>query len=81
MRTTLPAPIDSSGIVARRTKGAGLEAPNPQSGGLVAETPNLSMSFANEVYRRSGGELGGRSIFDAAAALLPGFAKPPVFAF
>lgn len=33
------------------------------------------------VYRRSGGELGGRSIFDAAAGLLPGFAKTPVFAF
>ena len=33
------------------------------------------------IYRRSGGEIGGRSIFDAAAALLPGFAKTPVFAF
>jgi protein-L-isoaspartate(D-aspartate) O-methyltransferase len=33
------------------------------------------------LYRRSGAELGGRAIFDAAAALLPGFAKPPVFAF
>ena len=33
------------------------------------------------VYRRSGAELGGRAIFDAAAALLPGFGKTPVFAF
>ncbi len=34
------------------------------------------------IYRRSGGEeIGGRPIFDAAAALLPGFAKTPVFAF
>jgi protein-L-isoaspartate(D-aspartate) O-methyltransferase len=33
------------------------------------------------LYRRSGEELGGRAIFDAAAALLPGFAKLPVFAF
>lgn len=33
------------------------------------------------LYRRSGSELGGRAIFDAAAALLPGFAKTPVFAF
>ena len=33
------------------------------------------------LYRRSGGEVGGRAIFDAAAALLPGFAKPPAFAF
>ena len=33
------------------------------------------------LYRRSGGEVGGRPIFDASAALLPGFAKAPVFAF
>jgi protein-L-isoaspartate(D-aspartate) O-methyltransferase len=33
------------------------------------------------LYRRSGGELSGRPIFDAKAALLPGFAKTPVFAF
>ena len=33
------------------------------------------------LYRRSGAELGGRPIFDASAALLPGFAKPAVFAF
>ncbi len=33
------------------------------------------------LYRRSGEELGGRAIFDAAACLLPGFAKKPAFAF
>jgi protein-L-isoaspartate(D-aspartate) O-methyltransferase len=33
------------------------------------------------LYRRSGDEMGGRAIFDATAALLPGFGKPPVFAF
>jgi protein-L-isoaspartate(D-aspartate) O-methyltransferase len=33
------------------------------------------------LYYRSGEEMGGRAVFDAAAALLPGFAKPPVFAF
>ncbi len=33
------------------------------------------------LYRRSGGEVGGRPIFDASAGLLPGFAKTPVFAF
>lgn len=33
------------------------------------------------LYRRSGGEVGGRPIFDASAALLPGFTKTPVFAF
>jgi protein-L-isoaspartate(D-aspartate) O-methyltransferase len=33
------------------------------------------------LYRQSGGEMGGRPIFDASAALLPGFAKTPVFVF
>jgi protein-L-isoaspartate(D-aspartate) O-methyltransferase len=33
------------------------------------------------LYRRSGGEVGGRVVFDASAALLPGFAKTPAFAF
>ena len=33
------------------------------------------------LYTRSGGELGGRPIFEANAAVLPGFAKRPVFAF
>jgi protein-L-isoaspartate(D-aspartate) O-methyltransferase len=33
------------------------------------------------LYRRSGEEMGGRPIFDAAASVLPGFVKPPVFAF
>lgn len=33
------------------------------------------------LYSRSGDDIGGRAIFDATAAVLPGFAKPPVFAF
>ena len=33
------------------------------------------------LYQRSGNEIGDRPVFDAAAALLPGFAKTPVFAF
>jgi len=33
------------------------------------------------LYRRSGDELGWRPIFDATAAVLPGFVKTPVFAF
>jgi len=33
------------------------------------------------MYRRSGEEAGGRPIFDASAAVLPGFVKAPVFAF
>lgn len=33
------------------------------------------------LYRRSGDDVGARPVFDAAAALLPGFAKAPEFAF
>lgn len=33
------------------------------------------------LYFRSGEELGGRPIFDASAAVLPGFARAPAFAF
>jgi protein-L-isoaspartate(D-aspartate) O-methyltransferase len=33
------------------------------------------------LYCRTGREIGGRPIFDAAAGLLPGFAKAPIFAF
>lgn len=33
------------------------------------------------VYCRSGDDIGARAVFDASAALLPGFAKPAAFAF
>ncbi len=33
------------------------------------------------VYRAAGGELSGRPVFDAAAPLLPGFARPKSFVF
>jgi protein-L-isoaspartate(D-aspartate) O-methyltransferase len=33
------------------------------------------------VYYRSGDDIGSRTLFDAAAAVLPGFVKPPEFAF
>jgi len=33
------------------------------------------------LYRRSGEDIGGRAIFDATAAVLPGFVKPLAFAF
>ena len=33
------------------------------------------------LYTRSGTEVGGRPVFDAAAGVLPGFGKPAVFAF
>ncbi len=33
------------------------------------------------LYHRSAGALSGRAVFDAAAPLLPGFARPPAFTF
>jgi protein-L-isoaspartate(D-aspartate) O-methyltransferase len=33
------------------------------------------------LYLRSGDDVGGRAVFDAAAPVLPGFVKPPAFAF
>jgi protein-L-isoaspartate(D-aspartate) O-methyltransferase len=33
------------------------------------------------LYLRTGGEVSGRAVFDAAAPVLPGFAKTPAFAF
>jgi protein-L-isoaspartate(D-aspartate) O-methyltransferase len=33
------------------------------------------------LYRRSGDDIGDRAVFDACAAILPGFVKPPAFAF
>ena len=33
------------------------------------------------LYLRSGDDVGGRAVFDAAAPVLPGFAKAPAFAF
>lgn len=44
---------------------------------ILGAAPNAKAML----YRRSGDEMGGRPIFDAAAATLPGFAKTPVFAF
>jgi len=49
-------------------------------GGLVCIL-GVAPGMKAMLYRRSGEELGGRAIFDAAACLLPGFAKKPVFAF
>jgi protein-L-isoaspartate(D-aspartate) O-methyltransferase len=33
------------------------------------------------LYRLIEGEISGRPVFEAAAALLPGFSQPPAFAF
>jgi protein-L-isoaspartate(D-aspartate) O-methyltransferase len=52
-----------------------------KEGGLLACVQGTSPASSAMLYCRSGDELGGRRIFDAAASLLPGFAKPRVFAF
>jgi protein-L-isoaspartate(D-aspartate) O-methyltransferase len=52
-----------------------------KDGGRLVCVLGASPGAKAMLYCRSGGELGGRPIFDAAAAVLPGFAKPRVFAF
>ena len=52
-----------------------------KAGGRLACVLGSGPSAKAMLYRRSGEEVGGRPIFDAAAAVLPGFAKPPAFAF
>ncbi len=44
---------------------------------VLGKAPNAKAML----YRRSGSEMSGRMIFDAAAAPLPGFSKKPEFAF
>jgi protein-L-isoaspartate(D-aspartate) O-methyltransferase len=44
--------------------------------GVLGRGPGKAM-----FYRRAEGEFSGRPVFDAAAAPLPGFAKPPEFVF
>jgi protein-L-isoaspartate(D-aspartate) O-methyltransferase len=45
--------------------------------GVVGRGPQGKAMF----YRRAEGDFSGRPVFDAAAAALPGFAKPPEFVF
>ncbi|MGH6725355.1 MAG: protein-L-isoaspartate O-methyltransferase family protein [Pseudolabrys sp.] len=52
-----------------------------KDGGRLACVLGSGPASKAMLYRRSGAELGGLPVFDAAAALLPGFAKTPVFAF
>ena len=55
--------------------------PQLREGGRLACVLGGGPSAKAMLYCRSGDELGGRPIFDACAAVLPGFAKVPVFAF
>jgi protein-L-isoaspartate(D-aspartate) O-methyltransferase len=43
---------------------------------VIGSSPGKAM-----LYLRSGGEVGSRTLFDASAAVLPGFAKAPSFVF
>lgn len=52
-----------------------------KDGGRMVCVLGASPGASAMLFRKSGEELGGRSIFDANAALLPGFAKAAVFAF
>lgn len=52
-----------------------------KDGGRLVCVLGASPGATAMLYRRSGDELGGRPIFDAAAAPLPGFSKAPAFAF
>ena len=52
-----------------------------KDGGRLVCVLGSRPSSKGMLYRRSGDEVGGRPIFDAWAAVLPGFAKKPVFAF
>ena len=55
--------------------------PQLKDGGRLVCIRGRSPGAKAMLYYRSGEELGGRPIFDAGAAVLPGFAKAPVFAF
>jgi protein-L-isoaspartate(D-aspartate) O-methyltransferase len=52
-----------------------------KDGGRLVCVLGASPDATAMLYRRSGDEMGGRPIFNAAAAVLPGFAKTPIFAF
>jgi protein-L-isoaspartate(D-aspartate) O-methyltransferase len=52
-----------------------------KDGGKLACVVGVPPQSSARLFRRSGDELGDRAIFEAAAVLLPGFAKTPVFAF
>lgn len=52
-----------------------------KDGGRLVCVLGSGPGAAAMLYRRSGDDLGGRPVFSAAAAVLPGFVKPPAFAF
>jgi protein-L-isoaspartate(D-aspartate) O-methyltransferase len=55
--------------------------PQLRDGGRLACVLGGGPGARAMLYFRSGDDLGGRPIFDASAAVLPGFVKAPAFAF
>lgn len=52
-----------------------------KDGGRLACVLGSGPAAKAMLYRRSGEEVGGRPVFDAAAPVLPGYVQPPAFAF
>ena len=50
-------------------------------GGRLACIEGKGPATKAMLYRSDDGQISGRPVFDAAAALLPGFANPPAFVF
>ena len=74
----LMTPSSSKGRQRRRLR---FFCPELKEGGRLACILGGGPGAKAILYFRSGNELGGRAIFDASAAVLPGFAKAPAFAF
>jgi protein-L-isoaspartate(D-aspartate) O-methyltransferase len=52
-----------------------------KDGGRLVGVQGRGAAAKAMLYRAAGAEISGRPVFDAAAALLPGFAAPPAFVF
>ena len=55
--------------------------PQLAAGGRLVCIEGRGLAGRAMLYVSSGGAVSGRSVFDAAAPLLPGFAAPPAFVF
>jgi protein-L-isoaspartate(D-aspartate) O-methyltransferase len=75
------APYDAIVIEGAVEFAPGMLMRQLKDGGRLVCVLGAGPSAKAMLYRRSGQDFGGRAIFDAAAPLLPGFVKPPQFAF
>ena len=55
--------------------------PQLADGGRLVCIEGRDLAGRAMVYRAAAGQVSGRSVFGAAAPLLPGFARPPAFVF